>query len=172
MDKNSSSAKSFSIGQKALILNPDGQVLIIKRDKSNTKAELWDFPGGRIEWGESLREGLVREVKEEANLDISVISTPLAITTFFREIDRNNQIIRLIYLCKTKSSAVLLSDEHSSFKWINPKEYPSYTFLDKDYDKSFIKLIEIIANQEPIREFLDEGMLSESIDWKRSQSFE
>jgi 8-oxo-dGTP diphosphatase len=48
-----------------------GDLLLVKRDTEPAKGQ-WTLPGGRVEWGESLREAVVREVREETGIDIDV----------------------------------------------------------------------------------------------------
>lgn len=56
----------------AILENSKGQVLIAKRKQGKKLAGYWEFPGGKVEEGESPGESLVRELKEEMNLDIEV----------------------------------------------------------------------------------------------------
>ncbi len=56
----------------AILENKSGQVLIAKRKQGKKLAGYWEFPGGKVEEGESPEESLVRELKEEMNLDIEV----------------------------------------------------------------------------------------------------
>ena len=48
-----------------------GELLLVKRDREPARGR-WSLPGGRLEWGESLREGCAREVKEETGVEIEV----------------------------------------------------------------------------------------------------
>lgn len=146
---------SFLVGQKAFIVNTKRQVLIIKRHNKSTQSGKWDFPGGRIEFGESLRNSLIREVKEEAGLTIQKVSIPLSITSFMRDIDTNTQIVRIVYLCKTKGK-VKISEEHAQEIWINPTTYRKYDFIAKDYIYAFQNYLKLNSK---IIEFLHEGMV-------------
>lgn len=154
--------KHFSVGLKAMIVKK-GKVLITKRSSKINKSDFWDFPGGRIEWGESVREGLLREVKEETNLDLQVISNPLSITTFFNSANRDNQVMRIIFLCSV-SGKVKLNFEQQQFKWISPEEASDYIFLDKDYNMAFERFTDI--KDQEITEFINEGMLEESMKFR------
>lgn len=48
-----------------------GELLLVKRDREPARGE-WSLPGGKVDWGESVREAVVREVREEAAIDIDV----------------------------------------------------------------------------------------------------
>jgi len=155
---------SFLIGQKAFIVNSKGKVLILKRHAKSTKSQMWDFPGGRLNFTESLRGGLLREVKEEVGLDIIIISLPLSIVCFLRDIDRNTQITRIIYLCSA-SGKLILSKEHSDSKWINPINHNKYKFIGEDYHTAFENYLKF---KPQIKEYLGEGILQDSINHKNS----
>ena len=56
----------FGLSAKVVILNEQGQCLALKRSQASANnAGKWDFPGGKIDQGESFDEGLLREVEEE-----------------------------------------------------------------------------------------------------------
>lgn len=156
---------SFLVGQKAFIVNTKGQVLIIKRHDKSTQSAKWDFPGGRLGFSESLREGLEREIREETGLILTKVSFPLSLTTFLRDIDRNTQITRIIYLCKTKGK-IKLSSEHSDFLWIAPSAYKNYQFIDQDYYLSFQNYSNF---KSKVIEFLGQGMLKESLNFRNNK---
>jgi len=60
-----------TIGVGAVIWNEKDEVVLIRRGSEPRLGE-WSIPGGRLEWGESLRDALRREVREETNLDVEV----------------------------------------------------------------------------------------------------
>ena len=107
---------NFRIGVKAFIVD-NGRLLMIKRRKDDPhNADQWDLPGGRVELGEDPRIGLVRETKEETNLDIELVF-PLDVQHFTRQ---DGQVISLLFfLCKKKSDDIRLSHEHQEYQWIN-----------------------------------------------------
>ena len=66
-------ARPMEITVKAVVINPDGQVLILKRAKdNNTNAGKWDIPGGLLEFNETVEDVLKREVLEETGLEVKV----------------------------------------------------------------------------------------------------
>ncbi len=64
----------IGVGVGAMVFNAEGKVLLTQRGpKSNNEAGKWDFPGGTVEFGESLEETVIREFQEELGILIEVI---------------------------------------------------------------------------------------------------
>ena len=106
----------FRIAVKAFIVK-DGKLLVLKRTSTDLEnPDGWELPGGRLNTGENPGEGLKREVKEEADIDIEVLQ-PLNVRHFTR---KDGQVITMIiYLCKALNDKVRLSEEHSEFDWLS-----------------------------------------------------
>ena len=106
---------SMVIAVKAII-QLENKYLILKRDKNDEHgAGTWEFPGGKIEFGESLENALIREAGEETGLWITVDKLLYA-TTFMSNPLR--QVIVLAYLCNTLHDDIKLSREHSNYRWV------------------------------------------------------
>ena len=100
----------------------NGMILIIQRSADDSVgAEIWEFPGGGIEFGEGLQEALSREVKEETGLTVTADKLLYA-TTFLQ--GEHRQILFLTYLCTVSDSTVILSDEHKDYKWVCKEQLP------------------------------------------------
>ena len=98
--------------------------LIIRRsDSARGEHHFWEFPGGRLELGETPEEALVREVLEETGLSITIIR-PIQTWSFFRKED--TQIIGVTFLCKASVDTVILSSEHDAYAWITFDELDQY----------------------------------------------
>ncbi len=110
----------------------------IKRGKPNMYPKYWDIPGGMVEKDELPKEALVREAKEEVNLDVKVNEIIYEDSNF----DKNKDIVftRLVYLCDVinndKSNIILQVDEHNDFKLINS--------LDEMKDEKIVGYVEDI----------------------------
>jgi 8-oxo-dGTP diphosphatase len=104
----------------ALIKNKtNNKYLIIKHANSGK----WQLPGGRMKQGEEILEAMNREVFEETGLkDINPIKLLQAWHGYRKEIIPENEIILITFLCENDSEEVVLSEEHSEFKW-EEKEY-------------------------------------------------
>lgn len=111
---------------KGMILY-NNKVLILKRAlETNFGGGNWEFPGGKLEFGEELTEGLKREIQEETGLTVEV--KKILFATSFR-IHEHKQVIIMNYLCKSNTSKVKLSHEHTDYMWADKKELLVY--LDK-----------------------------------------
>ena len=101
------------------IIKKDNTLLFLKRNNPPAKGEWW-FPGGRIRKGETLKEALIREIKEETGLTIDIIRFVGVYTRLFA--DRHD--ITLAFLCKCHTDKVILNVEHSTYKFLkNPPEH-------------------------------------------------
>ena len=86
--------------------------------------------GGRLDTGESLHDGLQREVKEESGLEISD-SEVLTVHDKFQEIKGEAvHIVRVYYLCRVGDGEVVLSSDHDQYEWINTKDCDRYAILE------------------------------------------
>lgn len=110
----------------AIIKNKDG-ILIAQRSIDDALSLMWEFPGGKIEEGESPKEALVREIREELNLEISCDS-------YFGETIYNYGIkeIRLIAYNCTLLGGEIKTLVHNSAKWVKSRELKDYNFAPAD----------------------------------------
>lgn len=115
--------RAMTLTIKAVVLNKNNEVLILKRAKNDLfNGGKYDLPGGHIEENESLEDSIIREIKEETGLDavfgeiIDVVEFPQN-SPLFKEEKRG---IRCI--CYVNSDKVRLSSEHSKYKWIPIKK--------------------------------------------------
>ena len=106
--------KAYGLTVRGIIKNDSGEILIVKRHpKSKTDPEMWELPGGKVEKGEFFADALVREIKEETNLDVSVGDFAEAIQNDYSH-KRTVQI--MMYLVDVEGE-VKISDEHTDFMW-------------------------------------------------------
>ena len=65
--------RDYGLTMRGIMKNGDGEILILKRHpKSRTDPDTWELPGGKMEAGEFFDDALVREIKEETDLDVEV----------------------------------------------------------------------------------------------------
>ena len=98
----------------AAIIEKDGKILIAQRLKGEF-ASLWEFPGGKIEIGETPEQALIREIEEEFDTELNVNEL---LTTVEHQYD-TFYLIMDCFICSIKSGDLVLHD-HMAYKWINP----------------------------------------------------
>jgi 8-oxo-dGTP diphosphatase len=108
----------FRVAQKAEIKKGTKYFAVKRSSSTATYPNCWDFTGGKLEQGESPKEGIKREVKEETNLDIA----PLHPTFLFSEKLNNHYVVFVVWKCKLLGGKVKLSHEHTEQKWVTKKE--------------------------------------------------
>lgn len=101
--------------------------LVTMRDRNRMRGGLWEFPGGKIDEGESPEEALKREILEELNCEVAVGNQIEDYTYSYPELT-----VRLItYLCTIISGRPQLS-EHEDMKWVTREEIGALDFPEAD----------------------------------------
>jgi 8-oxo-dGTP diphosphatase len=106
------------------LVDADGRVLIAKRPADKPMAGLWEFPGGKVEQGERPETALLRELKEE--LDIDVSEACLAPLTFASHAYADFHLLMPLYVCRRWQGRVT-ARERQELAWIKPiklRDYP------------------------------------------------
>jgi len=107
--------------------NGEGKILITQRNLKKSQGGLWEFPGGKIEKGETREEAIIREIKEELTIEINVESY-LGEKVF----EYPEKSINLIALnCRVKSGNIYLT-EHEEARWVEKEELNSFEFAPAD----------------------------------------
>lgn len=118
-----SKSKIFQVAIKAIVQNSKGQILILRKsveeNLEDASKNLFDIPGGRLEYGENLEVALVREIVEETNLQITNIQLLHAYSVIRPD---KTQLIIITYLCNCLEEECLLSKEHTNCYWLNANE--------------------------------------------------
>jgi 8-oxo-dGTP diphosphatase len=118
------------VGMKACVVH-DGKILILREAPydEGTETGKWDIPGGRINVEEPVIDGLKREVKEESGLEIEFIETLGMGETFPTIKGEACHIVRIYSLCRALTSEVVLSNDHDTYEWIDPRSYNEREFV-------------------------------------------
>jgi len=104
------------------ILNKKNQILIVKSYKW---PGFYSIPGGKIISGETMKDALIREAKEEVGLDIKVVEFLWPIDAIYpKEFFKKKHFIFLDFLCKVKNNNAPTIDKNEiqSYKWVDLKE--------------------------------------------------
>jgi len=99
----------------AAVILDQGKILCVQRgeNKYDYISKKWEFPGGKVEEGESIESCVVREIKEELKLEINVLDA-------FVQVDHQYPDFRIImdaFLCEITEGNLVLT-EHVDFKWL------------------------------------------------------
>lgn len=119
----------------AAVLIKDGRILIAKRKANDKLANKWEFPGGKIELGESPEECLRREMWEEFQIKITVAE-------FFGEsIYRyDHATVHLLAYLAHLEKGELKPTSHAEYRWVSPNELDKYDFAPAD--KPFVRKLQ------------------------------
>ena len=118
----------------AAIIEKDGKILIAQR-MYGKQAGLWEFPGGKIEEGETGKEAIIREIEEEFDTEIDVKGY---LTTIEHQYD-DFYLVMDCFICSIKEGELTLHD-HTAYRWIDPEE------KDIEWVPADVKAIEAYRN--------------------------
>ncbi|WP_374642890.1 (deoxy)nucleoside triphosphate pyrophosphohydrolase [Tabrizicola sp.] len=106
------------------LVDADGRVLLAQRPEGKSLAGLWEFPGGKVEPGETPEVALIRELKEE--LDIDTWSSCLAPLTFASHSYDDFHLLMPLFICRRWQGTVRPT-EGQTLAWVRPnalRDYP------------------------------------------------
>jgi len=100
-----------------------GRVLLMKRSEHVIFLPgVWEDIGGRLKQFEEPEDALRREVREESGLEIEIIRPINVFHLFHGERSAENEMVIITYWCRSHSDRVVLSHEHSEYRWLPPQE--------------------------------------------------
>ena len=105
------------------LVNEKNEVLISLRRHKKEFDGYWEYPGGKVEEGETIEQGIIREVKEEINLEIS--KNCIAPLTFAVNQEGTTQTILFLYICR-KWEGSITSLLGQRIKWVKPIDLAEY----------------------------------------------
>ncbi|UVI31077.1 8-oxo-dGTP diphosphatase MutT [Paenibacillus spongiae] len=119
----------------AIIENEHGELLIARRRSGKSQAGLWEFPGGKLEGGESAPACLRRELMEEMNIDIE----PYALFGVNDHWYGNVHIHLIAYKASYVKGEIVLID-HDECRWVEPESLADFEFAPADV--KFVRMLE------------------------------
>ena len=115
--------KNLKIVVSIALINNENEILLSKRPEKKHLSGFWEFPGGKVEEGETPEKALIREVKEELNIDINnKCIAPLSFSEFsYKEF----QLLLLLYICR-RWDGNPTSMENNQLEWVKPNMLRKY----------------------------------------------
>ena len=107
----------------ALAVSPRDRLLFIRTHKWR---DTWGVPGGKVEYGESMHDALIREFREETGLEIGDVHwAPVQEAIESDEFHRPAHFLLLNFLARASSEHVRLNDEAEAYVWVEPEDAAS-----------------------------------------------
>jgi len=123
-----------SVSVAGVITNDHGRALLIQRADNHR----WEPPGGVLELGESITDGVRREVREETGLDVE----PITLTGIYKNMTRG--IVALVFRCKITGGDLTTTDEASAFRWAADSEMAE--LMDEAYA---VRVLDALSGHPP-----------------------
>ena len=111
----------------AAVIYKEGKFLICQRPKGKNCELLWEFPGGKIEPGETGEQCIVREIQEELGVTLRVLRKLTDVVY-----DYPDRTVHLHFYVTEIESGELVRKEHNAFAWITEADIPNYQFCPAD----------------------------------------
>ncbi len=111
------------------LVDIEGRVLLAQRPEGKSMAGLWEFPGGKVEPGEAPEGALIRELREE--LEIDVTASCLAPFTFASHTYEKFHLLMPLYVCR-KWQGIPTPVEGQTLKWVRPVKMGDYPMPPAD----------------------------------------
>jgi len=113
----------------AALIEQDGKLLVCQRKRGDTFGLLWEFPGGKLEPGESAPEGLARELREELGVEAQIGAEVFRTRHQYAEL---TEPIELIFIAATVKPDEVQNLAFEAMEWRAPETLPELNFLPAD----------------------------------------
>jgi 8-oxo-dGTP diphosphatase len=117
----------------AAIIISDGKVLLGQRRKGDRHSLKWEFPGGKVEHGESPRQALIRELREELRIEAKI---GVELARYEHDYPSGSRVHLLFFVVK-EYTGMPEARVFEQISWVDLAELPGVDFLDGDID--FVK---------------------------------
>lgn len=111
------------------LIDPDGRILLAQRPEGKSMAGLWEFPGGKVEPGETPEQALIRELHEELGID--TWQSCLAPLTFASHSYEKFHLLMPLFACR-KWNGTPESREGQALKWVRANQLKDYPMPPAD----------------------------------------
>jgi 8-oxo-dGTP diphosphatase len=130
----------MKILQKVVVFHPHDKtkILALKRGADHKyRPNDWDLPGGNVLFGEDIIESVIREVKEESGLDVESLK-PIQVRSK-PEFEGGIYLLIINYRAVAKTEDVVISHEHTEYKWVTTEEFIELT--SSDFLRELVKMV-------------------------------
>jgi 8-oxo-dGTP diphosphatase len=111
------------------LIDADGRVLLAQRPEGKAMAGLWEFPGGKVDLGETPEAALIRELAEELGIDVA--ASCLAPFTFASHAYPDFHLLMPLYVCR-KWSGIPMPREGQRLRWVRAAQLADYPMPPAD----------------------------------------
>ena len=111
------------------LVDADGRVLIAQRPEGKQLAGMWEFPGGKVEPGETPEETVVRELREELGIETKIAC--LAPLTFASHAYESFNLLMPLFVCR-RYWGIPQAQEGQALKWVRPNKLRDYPMPPAD----------------------------------------
>jgi 8-oxo-dGTP diphosphatase len=129
MSASIGSARPIVLVAAVALVDPDGRVLLAERPPGKHLAGMWEFPGGKVQTGETPEAALIRELNEELGIDVH--ETCLAPFTFASHAYAEFHLLMPLYVCR-KWSGIVTAREGQRLAWVRPARLGDYPMPPAD----------------------------------------
>lgn len=112
-------AANITLVVACALVDSDGRVLVAARPSGKSMAGLWEFPGGKVEAGETPEAALIRELKEELSIDVTAAC--LAPLSFASHAYDDFHLLMPLYVCR-KWDGQITPREGQETQWLRPRD--------------------------------------------------
>ncbi len=118
------------------IIVRNGKLLAAQRGQGSSHAGKWEFPGGKIEPGETPQQCIIREIREELNIEVSVLEKLPAFSHQYP--DKVIELLAFICTCKDE---IIIPGEHQRIVWLSPGDLGCLNWSEAD-----VKVLHYLVN--------------------------
>ena len=110
----------------AAAIERDGCYLVARRTRPEDVAGRWEFPGGKVEAGETEEQALIREIREELGVDIEVVRRIPG------EWPLHDDLVLHLYVARLITGEPAPLEQHDEIRWVTPSQFGEIDWLESD----------------------------------------